>query len=99
MNRPRRILMTADTVGGVWTYAMELVRALEHHGIEVALATMGALPNRQQREEVAALGSVELYESSYKLEWMDSPWRDLAAAGEWLVDLQERVQPDVVHLN
>lgn len=25
--KPHRILMTADTVGGVWTYALELARA------------------------------------------------------------------------
>ena len=39
----RRILMTADTIGGVWTYALEFARALGPHGIEVTLATMGAL--------------------------------------------------------
>ena len=38
----RRILMTADTVGGVWTYAMDLARALGAEGVEVALATMGS---------------------------------------------------------
>ena len=26
---PARILMTTDTVGGVWTYSMDLCRALE----------------------------------------------------------------------
>ena len=39
---PRHVLMTADTVGGVWTYAVELVRALAPHRVTVALATMGA---------------------------------------------------------
>ena len=37
-----RVLMTADAVGGVWTYAVELVRALERDGVEFTLATMGA---------------------------------------------------------
>ena len=35
----RRVLMTADTVGGVWTYSLDLARALGEYGIEVALAT------------------------------------------------------------
>ena len=39
---PRKVLMTADTVGGVWTYAVELARGLADRGVEVALATMGA---------------------------------------------------------
>ncbi|HYO60185.1 MAG TPA: glycosyltransferase family 1 protein, partial [Archangium sp.] len=34
--------MTADTVGGVWTYALELCRALAGDGVQVELATLGA---------------------------------------------------------
>ena len=30
---PRRVLMTADTVGGVWTYAIELARGLAERGV------------------------------------------------------------------
>ena len=37
----RRVLMTADTVGGVWTYALELARALAGFGVETTLAVMG----------------------------------------------------------
>ena len=91
--------MTADTVGGVWTYAIELARALEGRGAEVALATMGERPSPDQRAEVRALPGVELFESTYRLEWMDEPWDDVARAGEWLLDLAARLAPDVVHLN
>ena len=42
MNPPRRILMTADPIGGVWTYAMELARQFGRLEIDIALATMGA---------------------------------------------------------
>jgi glycogen synthase len=37
-----RVLITTDTIGGVWTYAMELARALAPRRVEIALATMGA---------------------------------------------------------
>lgn len=96
---PRRILMTADTVGGVWTYALELARALAPHGVEVAIATMGALPNQAQRTEVSRLHNVTLFESAFRLEWMADPWRDVQRAGAWLLELERRLQPDVVHLN
>ena len=43
--RLRRILMTADTIGGVWSYALELAQGLVRHGVEVALATMGRVPS------------------------------------------------------
>jgi CheY-like chemotaxis protein len=38
---PGRVLMTADTVGGVWNYAAELIHALESHGVEVLHAERG----------------------------------------------------------
>ncbi len=44
---PRRVLMTADTVGGVWTYALELARALSERNVSVVIATMGPLPSRR----------------------------------------------------
>src|SRR4051812_601896 len=94
-----RILMTADTIGGVWTYALDLCRALGGHGIKVMLATMGDSPSADQRAQVAALGNVTLGESRFKLEWMTEPWQDVRAAGEWLLDLERSFRPDVVHLN
>jgi glycosyltransferase involved in cell wall biosynthesis len=30
---------------------------------------------------------------------MEDPWRDVAMAGDWLLALEERERPDVVHLN
>ena len=96
---PRRILMTADTVGGVWTYALELARALEKENIEVALATMGAPLSPKQAAEAQKISNIEIFESNFKLEWMDDAWGDVEAAGEWLLNLERHLQPDVVHLN
>src|SRR4051794_23902334 len=96
---PKTILMTADTVGGVWTYALQLTRALANFDVEVILATMGAPLSDDQREEIRGLSNLRVFESSYKLEWMEQPWGDLARAGEWLLDLERRLKPDVVHLN
>jgi glycogen(starch) synthase len=94
-----KILMTADTLGGVWRYSLELARGLLPFGAEIALATLGAPLTDDQRDEVAELPNVELFESSYKLVWMDDPWDDLAAAGDWLLRLAHRWKPDLVHLN
>src|SRR5688572_11572468 len=80
--RPRRILMTADTIGGVWTYVLELARALQEYQIEISLATMGAPLKREQRKEIKELSNLEIFESSYKLEWMEDPWDDVGRAGE-----------------
>lgn len=88
--------MTADPVGGVWTYALELARALAGNGTEVILATMGAPLRPAQRRQAEG---IRLYESAFKLEWMRDPWCDLERAGEWLLDLEAQLRPDVVHLN
>ncbi|HEU5022726.1 MAG TPA: glycosyltransferase family 4 protein [Bryobacteraceae bacterium] len=96
---PRRVLMTADTVGGVWTFALELSAALEPHCVEVILVTMGGLPSDEQRRQAARLNNVRLLASNYCLEWMNNPWRDVDDSGRWLLDLADRYDPDVIHLN
>ncbi len=96
---PRRVLMTADTVTDVWPYALELARGLGELGIATTLASMGGLPGEEQRREAARIQALHLRESSYKLEWMEDPWEDVAAAGEWLLALEDEAQPHIVHLN
>jgi glycogen synthase len=91
--------MTADTIGGVWTYALELTRALAPHGVEVRLATMGAPLSAAQRKEVRDVANLSVSESNFKLEWMEDPWRDVRLSGEWLLRLAEQFKPDVAHLN
>ena len=96
---PRKVLMTTDTVGGVWNYSLELARGLGEKGIEVALATMGAPLNELQRDKADRTPGLRVFESHLKLEWMDEPWRDVEKAGDWLLNLESRICPDVVHLN
>lgn len=94
-----KVLMTTDTVGGVWTYALQLADALSEHDVQVALATMGRLPSDAQREEAARTPGLQLFESAFKLEWMEDPWDDVGMAGEWLLDIERSVRPDLIHLN
>jgi glycosyltransferase involved in cell wall biosynthesis len=86
--------MTADAVGGVWTYAVDLVSALAREGVEVHVATMGRAPEDAQRRALP-----RLYASSYRLEWEDDPWRDVEQAGSWLLGLARELEPELVHLN
>lgn len=96
----RRILMTVDTIGGVWTYATELAGVLCRSGAaEVVLASMGRLPTEEQRREADAIPSLKLCESCFKLEWMENPWEDVSRAGDWLLELEDCFEPDIIHLN
>ena len=90
-----RVLMTADAVGGVWTYALDLVRALPD--VEFVVATMGRRPSADQIADLPA--NLTLRVGDYRLEWEEKPWDDVRAAGDWLLDLEAASRPDVVHLN
>jgi glycogen(starch) synthase len=93
-----KVLLTADAVGGVWTHALELARALGER-VHVILAVLGPLPSEQQRYDARRLENVALHEVGGRLEWMDKPWRDVERTGAWLLDLAARSGPDVVHVN
>jgi glycogen synthase len=96
---PRQLLMTADTIGGVWSYALHLAEGLARSGWSVALATMGAPLHEAQRAAAARIAGLSIYESNYRLEWMDEPWEDLVRAGSWLQQLESTLAPELIHLN
>ncbi|EWY38105.1 glycosyl transferase family 1 [Skermanella stibiiresistens SB22] len=91
--------MTADAVGGVWDYALELARGLALRGIRVTLAVMGPAPSPTQRAQATSVQGLDLRHGDFKLEWMEGAESDMAPAGDWLLDLADHVKPDVIHLN
>jgi glycogen synthase len=96
---PLKILMTSDTLSGVWANSIELAQALSKNGHQIALATMGRPLSTKQHWEIEQILGVTLFERPFKLEWMDNPWSDLEAAGEWLLCLEQQLQPHLIHLN
>jgi glycosyltransferase involved in cell wall biosynthesis len=95
----QRVLMTTDTVGGVFTYSVTLADELARMGVVVHLATMGPAPREEQRRRALGVPGLVLHEGAFDLEWMDDPWTDVARAGQWLLELEGEVRPDIVHLN
>ncbi len=95
----RRILMTADAIGGVWTYAIELAKEYKKRNIEVVMVVMGGISDQNLKNDIQKYENIELIESKYKLEWMENPWDDVDKAGEWLLELEMLFNPDIIHLN
>lgn len=93
-----RLLITTDTLGGVFTYTLQLLQALGNR-VQAAVCTMGKPLTVAQRQALRALPQVTLYESSFKLEWMDKPWLEVEQAGQWLLQISKEFNPDLVHLN
>jgi glycogen(starch) synthase len=96
---PRRILMTADAVGGVWQYALELCAGLCAGGVEVVLAVLGPPASPAQVAAARAIPGLRLRAHPGRLEWMDDPWDDVDDAGRCLVRWAREDDVDLVHLN
>jgi glycosyltransferase involved in cell wall biosynthesis len=94
-----RVLMSADAIGGVWTYALDLAGALAAGDVEVTLAVMGPPPSQDQLLGAASAGITDVRTEPYALEWMHEPWDDVDAATSWLLALERDLGADVVHLN
>lgn len=91
-----RILLSTDTVGGVWDHVVVLARELDAAGHEVLVAALG----EPRDERLAALPpGVQVTWRDYRLEWMPDAEEDVAAAGGWLRGLAEAWEADVAHLN
>lgn len=91
--------MTADAAGGVWTYAIDLAHGLARAGVETVLATMGGPLDEARREEARTVPGLVVEESAFRLEWMEDAGHDVERAGRWLLGLERRHRPDVLHLN
>jgi glycosyltransferase involved in cell wall biosynthesis len=98
--RPVHVLMTADAVGGVWTYALALASALRPADVTFTIAVMGPRPSSADRARANALRNVRVTSLPYRLEWMpDCRDDDIRRSGRWLQRLADRLDPDIVHIN
>lgn len=89
-----KLLMTADRVGGVWTYATELAAALAPLGVETAIAVLG--PAGGVANASAPCGVID---TGLPLDWLaDDPMPVRAAAGA-IASLARGVGADLVQLN
>ena len=99
MTIPRRILMTADAVGGVWRYAIGLAREFCPAGVHIDLAVLGRRPAADFIVEAAEIPRLRLHCGDFPLEWMNCDWPAVDRSSQWLLELERATAPDVVHLN
>ena len=93
------VLMTADTVGGVWTYTQDLVSELVGRGNRITLVSFGALPAPHQTAWLRNLPEVDYRPTSFRLEWMQDAAGDVDAARQYLESVILEVRPDLLHSN
>ena len=66
-----RLLLTTDTVGGVWTFTRELTIGLLQRGHSVALVSLGRQPSNAQRSWSAQVN--QSYPAKFRFETSDAP--------------------------
>lgn len=92
------ILITTDTLGGIWSFTRELVAGLYHRGHRVTLVSFGRYPDREMTGWLPP-SRVRLIPTPFPLEWMQDAEAEVEAAREWLVEVAAETCPDVIHAN
>lgn len=83
----------------VWTYTQTLVDALAPRGVRFTMAITGPAPSVACSRRLLSHPHLALVHRPYRLEWMPDADVDVARTGGWLLDLAERIRPDLVHVN
>ncbi len=99
-----RVLMTADTVGGVWSYARELVGGLLEQGVTIVLVAFGRELSDEQSFWSKAMAAswpetFTLISAPYALEWMECAGEDVAKSRSLVASLVSEYKPDLLHAN
>jgi glycogen(starch) synthase len=93
------ILITADTLGGVWTYTRELVTGLASSGVKVTLVSFGDLPSAEQTRWTESIRGLDYRPTAFKLEWMQNCEEDMESSSAYLREIVREVKPDLLHFN
>jgi glycosyltransferase involved in cell wall biosynthesis len=98
LTETRKILMTADTVGGVWQYATDLAAALTVRGEQVTLAVLGPPASADQVRTAGAAGC-EVHDTGLPLDWLSDGPVPVQDGASQLVQLARAIGADLVHCN
>ncbi len=97
-----RVLLTTDTIGGVWTFTRELTLGLLQRGHAVALVSLGRVPSLSQCAWTSHVR--DRYESTFQymalstpLEWMEENDIAYSDAESLLLRIIEEFSVEVVH--
>lgn len=97
--RPLHVLMTTDTVGGVWSYALDLAQGLTADGLTVTLVSLGPEPSSDQRAQARADLPLELAHAGIPLDWTAANASEIRRGATVLSTLAEWSRADLIHLN
>lgn len=95
----RRIFITTDAMGGVWTYTLDLARELGAAGMECTLAVMGPAPEQSVLTHARGLPRAKVVLTGLPLDWLAASGGDILSAGRDLAALASEQRCDLVQLH
>jgi glycosyltransferase involved in cell wall biosynthesis len=93
------VLVTTDTLSGVWAYTREVVTGLVSRGMRVTLVSLGEIPLPEQTAWMGHLHGLDYHPTAFRLDWMQEGEQDLEDSSAFLVELIRELRPDFLHLN
>lgn len=93
------VLITSDTLNGIWTYTRELVSGLIARGVRITLVSFGDIPMPEQTAWMEPLHGLEYHPTAFRLDWMHEGEQDFHDASAYLCSLVGEIKPDVFHSN
>src|SRR5262249_4725510 len=83
------VLVTTDTISGVWSYTRELVSGLVSRGLQVTLVSFGEVPLPEQTSWMESLHGLDYRPTAFRLEWMQESEHDYRDSCAYLQALVE----------
>ena len=99
LGRPAHVVMTGDTVGGVWTYALDLAGGLGRAGLTTTLILAGPRPSRDQLRSAEGVPGLTLVITDAALDWTAADEDALAGSAAVVARIAASHRADIVHLN
>jgi glycogen synthase len=93
------VLITSDTMNGIWTYTRELACGLIARGMRVTLVSFGEIPLPEQTTWMERLPDLHYVPTAFRLDWMQEGEQHFEEASEFLCTLVREIKPDLLHLN
>lgn len=93
------VLMSADAVGGVWQYSLDLASGLVRRGLAVTVAVLGPAPSAARIAAAESATGARIRVTGLPLDWTADTADSVLDAARALAGLATTLRADLVHLH
>lgn len=98
-NSAPHVLMSADAVGGVWPYSLDLAAGLVRRGLAVTVAILGPGPSETRIRAAEAATGARIIATGLPLDWTAETPEAVLDAARVFAALAGAIGADLVHLH